>query len=449
MADFPWLPVGFEIGGGIATGRLLDHGVAYQIVAERSGDGSILLLDPSALPPSPALARLLKRAQDTVFGGRRIKAVAFDEDSKPVRVGTIERRVESMTSSDLTALMSGLRRMSNESPQASWEQAIFLVSDADCVPASLTSDIGRHRELAVRIMTGGVAEQRLSARQVKARALWLTIDEIEEFLNFADGHSPEMARESYPEAVPDAPFHLAGQPDFSRLINEYVVDQQRHLERYKAMGVKMPNGILLYGPRGSGKTFALRKLAAFLSWHVIEVTLGAVGSPYIHQTSSRFRKVFSDAETSRPTLLVMNEIDALASGRSDRSDDHKVEEVNELLGLVENAAERGILVAGTTNRREAIDNAFLRKGRFDLQIEIKYPDEQQALELLRALLGDRPHVPGINLEPLARQFAGRPASDIDWAVNEAARVAVKAGKDAIDDICLFSASGRLKKDQQT
>jgi hypothetical protein len=447
--DFPWLPVGFEIGGGIATGRLLDLGDAYQIVAERSGRGSILLLDPATLPPSPALARLLKRAQDTVFGGRRIKAVAFDEDSKPIRVGSIERRVESMTSSDLTALISGLQRMSREMQQASWEEAIFLASHADCVPISLLPDVDRHRELAVRIMTGGVADRRLSPKQIKARALWLTLEEIEAFLDLCDGHAHEGAPKRDRGARPDAPFHLVGQPELSRLINEYVVEHQRHPERYEAMGVKMPNGILLYGPRGSGKTFALRKLAAFLSWHVIEVTLGGVGSPYIHQTSSRFRKVFADAEASRPTILIMNEIDALASGRSDRSDDHKIEEVNELLGLVEGAADRGVLVAGTTNRREAIDSAFLRKGRFDLQIEIRYPDEAQAIELLRAMLDERPHVPGLNIDAIARQLAGRPASDIDWVVNEAARIAAKSGKDAIDDICLISALGRLKKDQQT
>lgn len=98
--------------------------------------------------------------------------------------------------------------------------------------------------------------------------------------------------------------------------------------------------------------------------------------------------------------------------------------------------------AQMSNRPEAIDGAFLRKGRFDLQIEIKYPGETQAGELLSALLSDRPHVPG-----LVRQLIGRPASDIDWTVNEAARLAVRAGKDAIDDICLFNALGRLKKEQ--
>lgn len=430
----------------MATGRLLDHGDAYQIVADRSGGGSILLLDPAALPPSPALARLLKRAQDTAFGDRRIKAVAFDQDSKPIRVGSIERRVESMTSSDLTALMSGLSRMSGETPQASWEEAIFLVSDAECIPASLKSDAEGRRALAVRIMTGGIADQRLSPRQIKSRALWLTLEEIEAFLVLSGGHAPERARKTGSEVRPDLPFHLAGQPEFSKLINEYVVEHQRNPERYNAMGVRLPNGILLHGPRGSGKTFALRKLASFLSWHVMEVTLGGFGSPYIHQTSSRFRKLFADAEASKPTLIIMNEIDALASGRTERSEDHKVEEINELLGLVEGAAARGILVAGTTNRREAIDSAFLRKGRFDLQIEIKYPDAAQASELLLAMLGERPHVPGLNIEAIARQLAGRPASDIDWVVNDAARMAAKSGKDAIDDICLFNALGRLKKE---
>lgn len=428
----------------MSPGRLLENGDSYQIVANRNG-GSILLLDEAAMPPSPALTQMIKRAKESEFAGRKIRALAFAEDNAPLRVGSIERRAHPVTSSELAALVSGLQRMSEETPNASWQDAIFLVSDAMCIPVSLESDRESHRTLAVRILTGGIAEQRLSPSQIKARTLWLTLEEVEAFLHLC-GEPLGTNEEMQSRARTGSPFHLAGQPEFSRIVNEYVVDYQRNPDRYKDMGVRMPNGILLYGPQGSGKTFALRKLASFLSWHVTEVTLGGVGSPYIHQTSSRFRKLFLDAEATKPTLIIMNEIDALAPGRTNRSDDHKVEEINELLGLVESAAARGILVAGTTNRREAIDRAFLRKGRFDLEIEMKYPDKAQAIDLLHAIIGERPKVAGLNIETAARQLAGRPTSDIEWVVNEAARLAAKSGKDAIDDVCLFNALGRLRNE---
>jgi SpoVK/Ycf46/Vps4 family AAA+-type ATPase len=210
------------------------------------------------------------------------------------------------------------------------------------------------------------------------------------------------------------------------------------------LGVKMPNGLLLSGPPGCGKTFAMKKLAAFLAWNTVEVTLGSIGSSYMHQTTKQIRRLFEQAEVKRPSLLVMNEIDALAAQRGPTSHDYKVEEVNEFLTLLETAAERGILVGATTNRIESIDNAFLRKGRFDLQVRMGYPDQAQASGMLAALLQERPHVQGLNLEAAATQLAGSPASDFDWAVNEAARLAARAGKDQIDDICLFEAINRLK-----
>ena len=119
--------------------------------------------------------------------------------------------------------------------------------------------------------------------------------------------------------------------------------------------------------------------------------------------------------------------------------DHKIEEVTELLRLVETASECGILVIATTNRREALDVAMLRKGRFDHIIEVVYPTTEQVLAVVDALLNNRPHREILNLNQLAAKLAGRPLSDIAWVVNEAARLAARAKKDAIDEIDLFSA----------
>ncbi len=289
-------------------------------------------------------------------------------------------------------------------------------------------------------MTGGVGDEKLSARQIKSLTPWLTLNEVEEFLTFC-GDAPKVREAA--ETV--STFLLAGQPEFTRVANEYIVEFQRQPERFAAMRVRMPNAILLHGPAGTGKTYALKKLSDHLGWCTMEASLGTVGSAFLHHTSQKMRALFHDAAAKRPTLLILNEVDALTSERTAISADFRIEETNELLALIENASSQGVLVAGTTNRIEAIDPAFLRKGRFDIQIKMLYPERAQVLEILTALLNERPHVAGLNLERAVDELKGRPPSDIDWLVNEAARLAARSGKEAIDDICLFNAFGRLDK----
>ena len=176
-----------------------------------------------------------------------------------------------------------------------------------------------------------------------------------------------------------------------------------------------------------------------LSWGI-----GEIGSPFIHQTSVRLKALFRQAAERAPSIVIIDEVDALANARGIGSQDYKVEEVSELLKLVEAAAADGITVVATTNRKDAIDPAFLRKGRFDHAFEVDYPSVEEVLAALESLVSERPHIPGLRLATAAERLADRPMSDTAWVVNEAARLAVKSSKDAIDDICLFGAISKLK-----
>ena len=140
----------------------------------------------------------------------------------------------------------------------------------------------------------------------------------------------------------------------------------------------------------------------------------------------------------RVLIVPAQELDAL--GRS-RTDGHAptAEEVNTLLRLVEAAPARRLLVIGTTNRPDAIDPALRRRGRFDLVETMDFPDEAGVADTLLALLQDRPHAPSLDLRRIARGLARRPVSDLVWVVNEAARLAVRAGHERIDDLVLARA----------
>jgi ATP-dependent Zn protease len=115
--------------------------------------------------------------------------------------------------------------------------------------------------------------------------------------------------------------------------------------------------------------------------------------------------------------------------------------------MIESAAKSGVLVLATTNRREALDPAILRKGRFDHSVHVDYPTKQEVELALRGMLKDRPH--GLkDLSTLSEALAGRPMSDVAWVVNEAARLAARAKKDMIEEDELRDALSRLTKNDR-
>jgi cell division protease FtsH len=118
---------------------------------------------------------------------------------------------------------------------------------------------------------------------------------------------------------------------------------------------------------------------------------------------------------------------------------HKIEEITELLKLVEKASQNGILVIATTNRRDALDPAILRRGRFDHSIEIGYPSAEE----VQLELADRRHADMPNLPNIALKLAGRPMSDVEWVVNEAARRTAQSRRNEITEFDLMAAVARL------
>src|SRR5262249_16713633 len=158
-------------------------------------------------------------------------------------------------------------------------------------------------------------------------------------------------------------------------------------------------------------THAVRKLAKHLGWPIFEVGMGTIGSPYIHQTSVTLKRIFDEAAAKPPSLILMDEVDAVIGQRAIGMNEHKPEEVGEMLKLLETAGARGVLVIATTNRIEAIDPAMLRKGRFDHQIEVGNPKHEEIRSALDALLSVRPTAPGVDLDAVSIQLDGRPMSD--------------------------------------
>jgi SpoVK/Ycf46/Vps4 family AAA+-type ATPase len=235
-------------------------------------------------------------------------------------------------------------------------------------------------------------------------------------------------------------FCLPGRPALEAFLREHVVDIMVNRARYRALGVGFPSAIVLHGPPGCGKTFAVERLVEYLGWPCFRIDAASVASPYIHDTSRKIAGMFQAAADSAPSVLVIDEMEAFLAVRdSSAGHQYRVEEVAEFLRRIPEAASNEILIVAMTNRLDMIDPAVLRRGRFDHVIEVGPAVEQEIEAMLTALLGKLPREDDVDPAALARKLVGRPLSDVAFVVQEGARLAARAGRDRIGQASLVAA----------
>ena len=219
---------------------------------------------------------------------------------------------------------------------------------------------------------------------------------------------------------------VAGMDDLKKMLTERVIWVLRDKEKAARYKLVPPNGILLYGPPGCGKTYFAEKFAEESRFNYMIVNGSDLGSTYIHGTQGKIAALFQEAAAKAPTVLCFDEFDSFVPTRGSEAARHRPEEVNEFLSQLNNCARRGIFVIGTTNRIDMIDPAILRKGRLDLQIEIPAPDHQTRRLMFAHHLKGRPLADDIDLDRLAALTNGYASSDIAFIANDAALVAALA-----------------------
>lgn len=240
-------------------------------------------------------------------------------------------------------------------------------------------------------------------------------------------------------------FKLPGRPFLEEFFNEHIIDIVYNPERYQAVGIEFPSAVILHGPPGCGKTFAVEKLSEFIGWPCYSIDSNSVGSPYIHETSKKISEIFDQAIDSAPSIVVIDEMEAFLSSRQSAGSagSHRVEEVAEFLRRIPEAIANRVLILAMTNMIEAIDPAILRRGRFDHILEVGMPSKEEIFALFSDLLANIPHDPALDIEKLSKAMEGRPLSDCAFVIREAARLTAKQGKDRVDERCLTEASHSL------
>ncbi len=216
-------------------------------------------------------------------------------------------------------------------------------------------------------------------------------------------------------------------------IREIVELPMKHPELFKHLGIEPPKGILLYGPPGTGKTLLAKALANEIGAYFISINGPEIMSKYYGESEQRLREIFKEAEENAPSIIFIDEIDAIAPRREEVTGEVEKRVVAQLLTLMDGLKERGrVIVIGATNRPDAIDPALRRPGRFDREIEIRPPDKRARVEILKVHTRHMPLAEDVDLEKIAEMTHGFTGADLAALAKEAAMAAlrrfIKSGK---------------------
>ena len=209
-------------------------------------------------------------------------------------------------------------------------------------------------------------------------------------------------------------------------IREMVELPIRYPELFERLGIEPPKGVLLYGPPGTGKTLLAKAVANESDANFIDISGPELVSKFVGESEERLRSIFDEAKEKAPTIIFMDEIDAIAPKREEATNEVERRMVSQLLTLMDGMSSRGqVIVIGATNRQNAIDPALRRPGRFDREIEIGVPDRNSRKEILQIHTRNMPVAKDVSVDDLADMTHGFTGADITSLAREAAMATLR------------------------
>lgn len=219
---------------------------------------------------------------------------------------------------------------------------------------------------------------------------------------------------------------IAGMQELKDTIQLDVIDALNDKDRYAEYGLTIPNGMLLYGPPGCGKTFFAEKMSEEIGFNFYQIKPSDIQSKFVNASQENIKNLFDEARQNAPSIIFIDELDALVPSRDTSNISHmNTSAVNEFLAQMNNCGEDGIFIVGATNRPNAIDPAILRSGRLDKHIYLPPPDFEARKLMFGLYLKKRPTEVGLNYEELAKATENYVSSDIKFLCDEASRKALK------------------------
>ena len=461
MALDAWLPIGFKLPDGAKARGALFEGADWQVYETQGGGRALVVHDDLGARWQDA-GLIDEGTFDAVrFGKCQLRAISCGPSQVLLPVSEAKSPDNKAEALSFALALKATRDIDSES---GLQDALYVEKITRLLPTySISSRTGDDVVLGYWL-TGGASIPATSFRRLRQIMSWIDPGHLKDVVQAAGFEvaeviplerkleTPSEKTEAAPaedkvvevkrtEPEPNKTFELAGRPELAAFFNEHIVDIILHRDRYKALGIEFPSAVILHGPPGTGKTFAVERLVDFLGWPSFQIDASSVASPYIHETSKKVAQVFEKAMENAPSVLVIDEMEAFLADREmgAGSSHHRVEEVAEFLRRIPEAVNNDVLIIAMTNRIDMIDPAIQRRGRFDHVVKVDFASEIEVQSLLDKLLSSLPKEQDVDPKPLARELAGRPLSDVAFVVREGARLAARSRKDRLDQASLLAA----------
>lgn len=448
MAVDAWLPIGFKTPDGEQARVAIFEGPDWQIYSSVGG-GRILV----------AKASLAKRWVNLgILDEQYLIGFNFgDDDFVELSNGT-DHQLSPVSSFEspqnggqAIAFAESFKATRDIDQSSSLHDAIYVEKLSRLLPTFSLSPAIEDDVVFGAWLTAGVPVSIKAFRRVRSLTTWMSAPILADIINRGGFEVEEAGLGSLTATAiegeldtppqPKGKFELAGRPYLESFFNEHIIDIIEHQERYKKLGIEFPSAVIMHGPPGCGKTFAVERLVDYLGWPSFQIDASSVASPYIHETSKKVSEMFENAIKNAPSVLVIDEMEAFLADRESGGggSHHRVEEVAEFLRRIPEAVKNQVLIIAMTNRIEMIDPAIMRRGRFDHVIKVDYASEEEVHSLLDTLLKPLPKDDTVSTAALAKKLAKRPLSDVSYVVREGARLAARAGHEIITQECLLKA----------
>jgi hypothetical protein len=469
-----WLPIGHSFPDGGKSRLVLQEGEGWQIFEVQGGGRALVVREELA---AKWIARGLVDASaltPLTFGDNVYRYLPSDAHHLLASIGVSRSPANRNEALAFAAALKATRAVDPDTPL---QDALFVEKISRLLPTYTITSRTPDDVVLGYWLTGGASVSATAFRRLSQIMSWMPAAQLKEVVETAGFQVSESGgssgggaqsrtsaepasepaergnearvraepRESRQSPAPGGDgtgvFRLPGRPELETFFTEHVVDIVQNAERYKALGIDFPSAIVLHGPPGCGKTFAVERLIDFLGWPSFNIDASSVASAYIHETSRKVAEVFENAMKNAPSVVVIDEMEAFLADREmgSGSSHHRVEEVAEFLRRIPEAARNQVLIVAMTNRIDMIDPAILRRGRFDHIINVGFASEEEVRSLWETLMAKVPTDGTIDPAPFVKELAGRPLSDVTFVVREGARLAARGGKAKLDEASLRNA----------